>query len=125
MFDWLTKRRKASEPEVDRRTSLAARPVRHRLVKWEETDEGVVLHVPLRKLAGGKRGFFAGPESKDIVLDEIGAGIWKRCDGEHTTADLLAWLRERWQWSWKEAELGLTNYLKTLGKRGVVIVAPP
>ena len=123
MFDWLKKRVKPEAKPVDRQASLAARPVRHRLVKWEETAEGVVLHVPLKKMGGRKSMLFPAPASKDIALDEIGGEVWKRCDGEHTTADLLAWMRQRWQFSYKEAEMGLTNYLRVLAKRGVLMLA--
>jgi len=125
VFGWIRGSKKAEA--VDRATSLATRPVRNRLVKWETTEEGAVLHVPLKKM-GRAKGFAAfrpAPESKDIVLDEIGGGLWARCDGEHTTADLLGWMRDRWQFSYREAEQGLTHYLRTLAKRGLVAFALP
>jgi hypothetical protein len=124
MLTWLKKRLtgKAEQPPGPRVT-LEARPVRSRLVKWDDTAEGVVLHVPLQPPGGRRPLLFAAPLSKTITLDEIGSDIWRQCDGEHTLGDLLAHMRQRWQFSYKEAEMGLTNYLKTLAARGVVVVA--
>ena len=123
MFNWLKKRAKPEAKPIDRQTSLAARPVRSRLVKWEETADGVVLHLALQEPGRRTSLLFPAPPSKDIALDEIGGEVWKRCDGDHTTADLLAWMRQRWQFSYKEAEMGLTNYLRLLAKRGVLLIA--
>jgi hypothetical protein len=130
LFRRRKRRRTKGEELVDRATSLASRPVRNRLVKWEENEDGhVVLHVPvraMRRARGGKGSrLFPAPETRDVVLDEIGSGVWRRADGEHTTEDLLAWMRERWQFSWKEAELGLTSYLRTLAKRGFILILKP
>jgi hypothetical protein len=124
MLNWLKTRLAGKTAAPDRpRVTLEARPVRSRLVQWDDTPEGVVLHVPLRAPGGRRPILWAGPARKTIALDEIGSGIWRLCDGEHTLADLLLWMRRRWQFSYKEAEMGVTNYLKALMERGVLVMA--
>ncbi len=124
MLDWIKKAAGRTHPEpLDRTRSLASRPVRNRHVQWEDDPEtgGVRLRVPTRQPGGKEPLVFKGPAERRIELDEIGAEIWRRCDGDHTTEALLAWMRDRWHWSYKEAEMGLTTYLKTLARKGLVL----
>ncbi len=129
MLDWIRRRfSKESEPEVDRGAALATRPVRNRAIKWEQGEEGeepVKLQVPLRGPTGKRSRLLPMPESKTIELDAIGSDLWRRADGEHTTEDLIAWMHDRYQFAWKEAEMGVTNYLRELARRRLVILVGP
>lgn len=128
MWNWLRRRRDADK--VDRAASLASRPVRNRLIEWQETPDGIItLHVPLRQMRQSQGKFFARlfpPAAvRRVTLDEIGSEIWRRCDGEHSATDLLDWMRQRWQFSYKEAEIGMTGYLRTLAQRSLIVFVGP
>jgi len=126
MMGWL--REKLARPPkpqpIDRRTSLAARLVRNTRVQWADKPEGIVLTITVRSPTQSAMfsKLFPMPAMREVQLDEIGSEIWRLCDGEHSTADLLDWMRTRYQFSYKEAELGITKYLKELVKRNLVVI---
>ena len=126
MFSWLRKKlaRPPKPPPLDRRASLATRPVRNTRVKWADKPEGILLTITVRSPTQGTMfsKLFPMPATREVQLDEMGSEVWRLCDGEHTTADLLEWMRTRYQFSYKEAELGITKYLKELVKRNLVVL---
>ena len=110
-------------PQLTREQALSACPVRNPNLEWEvnEQDE-VVVKIPRR---GDNVGRFLGwmffvPESRPIVLDEVGSFVWNYCDGSRSVADLVDLMAAEYQVGKREMELSLTEYLKTLGKRGMV-----
>ena len=126
MMGWL-KEKLARPPKprpMDRRTSLASRPVRNTMVQWTDKPEGIVLTITVRSPTQSTMfsKLFPTPARREVQLDEIGSEIWRLCDGEHSTADLLDWVRTRYQFSYKEAELGITKYLKELVRRNLVVI---
>ncbi len=63
---------------------------------------------------------FFVPEAKPITLDAVGSFVWLHCDGEHTVEKLVAMMSEEYRVGKREIEFSLTEYLQTLGKRGMV-----
>src|SRR5690349_8641873 len=82
---WLPGR--SRKPKFSKQEVLAAVPVRNALVEWELNDEQeVVLKVPRRQDRVGwiLSRFFAAPEYKQIVLDELGSDVWQLCTGTNS-----------------------------------------
>lgn len=107
---------------------MAAWPVRNPALAWTTNDDDcVVVRLPRRKdLVGGMLSFlFSVPESKPVVLDEVGSFVWQLCDGENTVSGVIDKLSREYKLNRREAELSLTKFLQMLGKRGMVAFAVP
>lgn len=115
--------KKEDGPQLTREQAMSARPVRNPSLEWElnENDEAVV-HLPRRKDFIGRllAWMFFVPESRPVVLDEVGTFVWESCDGNLSVTDLVASMADRYTIGRREVEISLTEYLKTLGKRGMV-----
>lgn len=114
--------RKKSQSASDRRRSLAAKPLRNSRVKWKEEEGLVVLTMPMKKTLGTRIGtrMFQAPPERNLELDVVGSEIWVQCDGTNRTLDLIEYMRSRYQFSHKEAMLSVTEYLRQLGRRGLI-----
>lgn len=114
---------KKKRAPLSRDRAFEARPVRNPSLKWRVNDEGTVeVIVPRRKdMFGRVMGFlFFVPESRPITLDEVGTRVWHLCDGEHTVEQVVAALADEYKLQRREVEVSLTEYLRTLGKKGMV-----
>lgn len=119
---------KKPDAGLTREQAMAAWPVRNPALEWTTNDEDcVVVRLPRRKdLVGGLLSFlFSVPESKPVVLDEVGSFVWQLCDGENTVSDVVDRLALEYKLNRREAELSLTKFLQMLGKRGMVAFAVP
>jgi hypothetical protein len=125
--------RRGGKLRLTRAESLEARPVRNPLVKYELTDDGAALEVPItvRKGAGillrimsfGAKA--SVPEAKRIELDGIGAFVWELCDGTRSVKEIARRLAQRESISRREAEHSLVEFLKTLVRRRLVLLGIP
>lgn len=113
---------------LTREQALAAWPIRNPSLTWRVNDEGeVAVDLPRRKdWVGGILGFlFTVPESKPVILDEVGGFVWQLCDGDHDVNDIVTELSRTHKLNRREAELSLHQFLQMLGKRGMVAFALP
>jgi len=111
------------KPQLTREQAMGARPVRNPSLQWKVNDEeSVVVVLPRRgDLSGKALGWlFMVPEQKPVELDELGSLVWHHCDGNNTVAKIVEVLASRYKLSRHEVELTLTEYLRMLGKRGMV-----
>ncbi|MFW5866958.1 MAG: PqqD family protein [Armatimonadota bacterium] len=114
---------KEKRTPLSRDRAFEARPVRNPALKWRINDEAMVeVIVPRRKdMFGRVMGFlFFVPESRPITLDEVGTRVWHLCDGEHTVEEVVRSLSKEYKLQRREVEVSLTEYLRTLGKKGMV-----
>jgi hypothetical protein len=122
-------RRRGKPPVVLNRTqATAARPIRNPALAYHMNDEGyAVITLPRREDNTGKllAWVFMVPESRPVVLDEIGTLIWDLCDGKHSFAELSSALAEHYSVTPREAEVSLAEFLRRLGKRGMIAFALP
>lgn len=121
-------RLKKAESPLTREQAMSAWPVRNpSLTVHEGEDELITVELPRRKdWVGGALGFlFFVPDSKPVQLDEVGSFVWKRCDGEHTVNEIAVALAKEYKLNRREVDVSLTQYLQTLGKRGMVAFAIP
>jgi hypothetical protein len=119
---------KKSGSGLTREQAMAAWPVRNPSLTYQTTDDGTVkVDLPRRKdWMGGLLSFaFMVPDSRPVQLDDVGTLVWGLCDGEHTVSDVLEALCNEYKLNRREVEVSLTQYLQTLGKRGMIAFAVP
>ena len=126
------KRRKPSKGDFSkgpssRLESLAYRPVKSLEVSEEKLDSGeVVLTYPLTlrpwllSLAT-RLGLRSGENlSRKLQLDEMGSLTWSLLDGKRAVHDLVDFVCRRYKLNRREAEVAMTEFLRDLGKRGLI-----
>lgn len=112
-----------NQPRFTKQEVLGALPVRNSLVEWELTEAGeVLLKVPRRKDRVGRilSRFFAAPDFKQIVLDELGSDVWQLCTGANSVDTIVQAVARKYKLNRREVELSLSNYLKQLAGRGLI-----
>ncbi|HET6381831.1 MAG TPA: PqqD family protein, partial [Armatimonadota bacterium] len=112
--------RLSRQPRMTRAEALAAQPVRNMGVEWNEADEGEIrIVVKPRKdhTARILRWFFPPPPERHIILDEVGAEVWRLCDGRTSVEQIIRRMAKRYKLNRKEAETSTTEYLRRLGKK--------
>lgn len=118
----------AQQRVAHRREMLDARPVRNPNLEWREQDDSVVLHI--ERAQSWKTSiinfFVPMPAERDVVLDAIGADVWRMLDGQTTMQQISKALAKKYQLSSREAEISLQQFFKELGRRGyVAFIAAP
>jgi hypothetical protein len=116
-------RKRAAGPPLGRGESLSARPVLNRLVRVEHGEDGhAILQVPRgdSALVRSVSRWFHLPPYRPIALDELGTFVIELCDGRHTVRDLVDMFAKRFKLNRREAELGMTTFLRTLARRSIV-----
>ncbi|HOO20141.1 MAG TPA: PqqD family protein [Kiritimatiellia bacterium] len=101
-------------------------PNRAARVVREEPDGSLTLAVPTRKPS-----FFRGlinwlvrvPQERLTVLDPLGAGIWKSCDGKRSVEEIAVRFATFHHLSFHESRVSVTGYVTSLLRRGVLAVA--
>ncbi len=115
-------------PYISRDQAMRALPVRNPGLKWVANDEGyAAVTLPRRNDLTGKAlaWMFFVPESKPVILDEVGTFVWKLCDGEHSLSEIATLLCKEYKEGRKEMETSLVEYMKLLGKRGMIAFVVP
>ena len=121
-------RPKKSAPPISRHDAMQIMPIRNPSLEWELNEDGnAVISLPRRQDLKGRilTFFFSIPESRPVVLDEVGSFVWQRCDGEHNMHELVTSLRKEYRLNPKEVQVSLLEYMKMLGARGMIAVAVP
>jgi len=111
------------QPRLTPEQILGSRPVQNPHVKTEELADGGLRILAQRSRAGWVRllsTLFPIPRERRIELDSVGRQVWELCDGEHTLRDMIDVFQKRHKLTRTEAEWSLRNYLRDLGKRGLV-----
>jgi len=119
----ISRRPKADVPHLDRQDSLAAKPVLNRLVKLERDEDGnIILQVPRRDTAMARTvaRVFGIPPYKRVALDELGTFVIELCDGQNTVREMVDKLAKRFKLNHREAEVSLSTFLRTLGRRSII-----
>jgi hypothetical protein len=119
----------AIKPRRARLRALNALAMQQKNVRSESNARGnlVLRHdVPrraklriLRFLAGERPGKTV---EKFVELDLLGSLIWQTCQQPIAVRDLINIVRRRFQISYKEAETSVTDFIKSMGNRGLLAV---
>ncbi len=120
-------RKKRPEPVISRAEALEMVPVKNSQVEVTPLPDGLVrLAYPLAvKPWFGKLAEKAGlwdkkPMIKQVELDEMGTFVWERIDGERSVRGIAREFTKAYEVQPREAELAVTTFIKTIGKRGII-----
>lgn len=124
-------RKKAPAPQLSRDEALNCIPVKSTVIEASQTSEGVIrLRYPLvlkpwiAELAQRFSGAEYTPPSRQLELDELGSLTWDLIDGKQTVGEIVRQFSGQTQVHPKEAEAAVTRFLRELGRRGIVGMAP-
>lgn len=112
---------------LSRSDALCCVPVRNPLVLENRLDSGEMLLAYPETL----RPWFAGllqwmkKESelrrmRKLQLDTLGTGVWDMVDGKSTVSEIIDSFAKLHQLYHKEAEVSVIQFLRELGRRGIV-----
>ena len=120
-------RKKRKQPALTRDQALACTPVRNDIVSWEVLDSGLVrieYVLVLKPLLKSISERFGGARdelpTRKLELDALGSQVWQMIDGSRTTAQLIEEFAGLQKISNQEAEQSITQFLRELGKRGLI-----
>lgn len=125
-------RKKTAPPPLSREQALDCIPVKSAVVRASRTPEGVVrLRYPLalkpwmaelaRRFGGASA---ATPPMRQLELDELGSITWDLIDGRRSVRGIVRHFAREIEVHPKEAEAAVTQFLRELGRRGIVGMAP-
>lgn len=118
---------KKTKVVLSRAESLACRPIKSDQVSEDRLEGGeVVLTFPI-----APHPFFAGLYRrsgvlpgrivrKKLQLDRLGTSVWDLLDGQHTVRKVIDLFAEQHNLQHREAEVSVTQFLHSLGKRGLI-----
>jgi len=113
------------QPRISKLEMISAVPVKNNSLTFSEAGGKTKVDFP--PLTGWRAKFlaffFQQPKRRSLELDELGAEFLAFCDGKRQVGDIIKLVREKYQLSWKEAEVSTLAYLRELGGRGVVGMA--
>jgi hypothetical protein len=114
-----------------REEALACIPVKSAAIHAARTPEGLTrLSYPLilkpwiAELARRFGSTPAAPPSRQLELDELGSLTWDLIDGKRSVRAIIRRFSVQSRVHPKEAETAVTRFLRELGRRGIVGMAP-
>lgn len=111
---------------------LDAVPVRNETVRQEEkpptggrSEDEMVLRVPLKR-----RWYMHPPFSwllpfsteRAVGLDRLGTEVWGSCDGKTTTERIIEQFALRHHLTFHEARICVVSFLRSLTRRGLIVM---
>jgi len=120
-------KKKSSGPAISRAEALDRIPVKNRQISESRLETGViVIHYPvtIRPFFASLVKRFGGPQAwiqmKKIELDELGTEVWDLLDGKQSVRQLIKSFAGTHRLEPREAEMSVTQFIRELGKRGLV-----
>ncbi|MGD2038762.1 MAG: PqqD family protein [Desulfobacterales bacterium] len=114
-------------PTISRAEALDRIPVKNRQISENRLETGeVVIHYPvtMRPFFTGLAKRFGGREAqiqiKKLQLDELGTSVWNLIDGDRSVRQLVKMFAETHQLEIREAEVSVTQFIRELGRRGLI-----
>ncbi len=115
------------DSQLTKSQSLTLTPVKNRESSEETLGSGVVIiqyPVTMRPWMAKWMQRFKGSSprigSRKLQLDSLGTEVWKMIDGKRTVRDIVGTFAENHQLENREAEVAVTQFLRDLGKRGLI-----
>ena len=120
-------KKKPKGPTISRSAALDRIPVKNRQISENRLETGeVVIHYPvtMRPFFAGLAKRFGGQEAqiqiKKLQLDELGTSVWNLMDGQRSVRQLVKIFAETHQLEIREAEVSVTQFIRELGRRGLI-----
>lgn len=122
---WMT--RQKTTPPLTRREALGGIPVKNRHVREQRLESGEVLIFYPVAAAGwiGRLSKWLGaqeapPRAGKLQLDLLGSTVWAMLDGQTPLRQIAAAFAREHQLEVAEAEVSVTQFIRELGRRGLV-----
>jgi hypothetical protein len=120
-------KKKEAGSNLTRKRALDYTPVKNMDVTEIRLDSGeVILTYPLEMrpwIAGMARWLGRSTDriqTKKIQLDTLGTSVWEQMDGKRSIREIIQEFVRKHQLHPKEAEVAVTQFLRNLGKRGLI-----
>ena len=120
-------KKKPKGPSIGRAEALDRIPVKNRQISENRLETGeVVISYPvtIRSFFSGLAKRFGGQEVqtqiKKLQLDELGTSVWNLMDGNRSVRQLVIMFAETHQLESREAEVSVTQFIRELGRRGLI-----
>jgi hypothetical protein len=120
-------RSKKQQPAFSRQDALKRVPLKNPHVRESRLESGVALlaypqqmrpfMAALSRRIGGSA---ALNQERKLQLDDLGTQVWDMIDGRRSVQDLIERFAERHRLRSREAEVSVTQFLRELGRRGVI-----
>lgn len=112
---------------LDRQASLSMTPVRSQRISEERSADGMaIITYPvtvrpwmaklLKRMGRGD----TAPRAKKLELDTLGTEVWDMIDGRRSVRQITGRFADRHRVSGREAEIAITQFLRDLGRRGII-----
>jgi hypothetical protein len=113
--------------QISRRAALKYTPVKNIELTEERLESGeVIVYYPitLRPWFAGLVKRFGGTgdgiRPKPLQLDKLGTEVWELIDGKRSVSQIIQKFAQTHQLQHREAEVAVTQFIRELGKRGVI-----
>ena len=120
-------KKKPKGPSVSRAQALDRIPVKNRQISENRLETGEIViryRVTMRSFFSGLAKRFGGPEVQTqmikLQLDELGNSVWNLMDGNRSVRQLVKIFAATHQLETREAEVSVTQFLRELGRRGLI-----
>ncbi len=120
-------KKKPKGPTISRAEALNRIPVKNIQITEERLETGEILigyPVTIRPLFASLVKRFGGSEkqvqTKKLQLDTLGSSVWDLLDGKRSVRQLIQIFAETHQLQPREAEVAVTQFIRELGRRGLI-----
>ncbi|MGD9042800.1 MAG: PqqD family protein [Desulfobacterales bacterium] len=120
-------KKKRRKPQLSRTEALKCTPVISDKIVADRLESGEVIiryPVTIRPFFATWVKRFGGPDdyvqTKSLQLDELGSSVWDLLDGKRTVRQLIQIFAETHQLQFREAEVAVTQFIRELGRRGLI-----
>ena len=120
-------KKKPKGPSISRAEALDRIPVKNRQISENRLETGEIVIgylVTMRPFFAGLAKRFGGQEvqtqMKKLQLDELGTSVWNLMDGNRSVRQLVKMFAETHQLENREAEVSVTQFVRELGRRGLI-----
>ncbi|MBT8331620.1 MAG: PqqD family protein [Deltaproteobacteria bacterium] len=120
-------KKKPKRPVISRAEALNRIPSKNLQIREERLDNGeMVIHYPvtIRPFFAGLVKRFGGSEAqiqtRKLELDGLGTSVWAMIDGNCSVRQLISIFATTHQLEAREAEVAVTQFLRELGRRGLI-----
>ena len=120
-------KKKPKGPTISRAEALNRIPVKNIQITEERLETGEVLigyPVTIRPFFASLAKRFGGSENqvqiKKLQLDTLGSSVWDLLDGKRSVRQLIQIFAETHQLQPREAEVAVTQFIRELGRRGLI-----
>ena len=105
---------------------LQAVPRNNEAMSCERRSDGSVLvSVPIQRpkyLVPPISWILPFSSRRRIELEPVGAAVLDLCDGRRTVETIIESFARRYKLTFREAQLGVTEFLRQLAQRGMVVI---